>query len=168
MTPPVGELFELAVLRLERRVVHRATVDARRRPRLEAADLQARALELFGEVCRRGLTGAAAGDLSVGADVDAAPPEGAGREDDRARAKPPSLDRLEADDAALVVGDEQPRDGTLDRVERRVPIEERAHGAPIEPAVALCTRRPHGGALAAVQHPELDRRHVGRAAHDAA
>ena len=47
-------------------------------------------------------------------------------------------------------------------------LEQRANRATVQPAIALRARRPHRRALAAVQHPELQRREIGRAAHDSA
>src|SRR2546430_2994594 len=35
-------------------------------------------------------------------------------------------------------------------------------------SIALGSRRPHGGTLGAIEHPELDRRAIGRSPHDAA
>lgn len=47
-------------------------------------------------------------------------------------------------------------------------FEQGADGTPIHPTVALRAWRPHGSALAAVEHPELQRGHVRRAPHDSA
>ena len=47
-------------------------------------------------------------------------------------------------------------------------LEQRAHSAAVETAVALRAGRPHGGSLASIEHPELERRQIGRAPHDAA
>jgi hypothetical protein len=41
------------------------------------------------------------------------------------------------------------------------------HGLAVEASVDLAARAAHGGALGAVQHPELDAGRVGQAAHDA-
>jgi len=55
--------------------------------------------------------------------------------------------------------------GKLDAVE---PLEQGPHRAAVQCAVALSTRRPDGGTLGTVQHPELDRGAIGRPPHDAA
>ena len=47
-------------------------------------------------------------------------------------------------------------------------LEQRAHGAAIQAAIALRARRPDRRTLAAVQHAELQRREIGRPRHDAA
>ena len=64
--------------------------------------------------------------------------------------------------------DEQSRDRSLNRVELGLLLDERANRAPVHPAIALRARRPHRRPLAAIEHAELQRRHVGRARHDAA
>src|SRR5437870_2460017 len=47
-------------------------------------------------------------------------------------------------------------------------LEQRPYGATVQRAIALGSRRPHGGTLGAIEHPELDRRAIGRSPHDAA
>src|SRR5256886_12567581 len=49
-----------------------------------------------------------------------------------------------------------------------ISLEQRAHRAPVQRAIALCARRPHRWSLGAVEHAELNRRAIGSAAHDAA
>jgi hypothetical protein len=44
-------------------------------------------------------------------------------------------------------------------------LEELPNSASIEAAIALGTRGPDSGALAAVEHPELQHRHICRSAH---
>ena len=90
--PGVVELFDLAVLHLEIRVIHRPAINARRRARLEARNLKAHFLQLLREMDRGRLTCAATRDLCRGADVDASAQEGARGDHDRARAEAPSLD----------------------------------------------------------------------------
>lgn len=45
-------------------------------------------------------------------------------------------------------------------------LEEQAHCATIQAAIALGSRSPHGRALAAIEHSELERREIGGATHD--
>ena len=93
----------------------------------------------------------------VGADVDAAAQERAGRDDDGARAEAPALERLDAGNRRSSVVEEQARDGALNRSQRRrAASSSDAHRAPIQAAVALRARRPDRRPLAAVEHPELD------------
>ena len=44
--------------------------------------------------------------------------------------------------------------------------DERLHGAPVELAVGLGARALHGGALAAIENPELDAGRIGGAGHN--
>src|SRR5690606_8629143 len=139
---------------------------ARRRAGLEARHLEPDTLELLGEVYHRRVAGPPTGDARGRADVDAAAQEGAGRDDDGARAEATSLERLHPGGAP--VREDEPRDRALDDRERRLLLEERADVAAIEAAIALRARRPDGRSLPPVEHPELQRRHVGGAPHDPA
>ena len=168
MRPGEIEVLDLTLLHLEAAEVHGAAVDARRRAGLESPADDAELLELLREMRRRRVAGAPAGDLRLGADVNAPAQERAGGDHDRARAEAPLLERLDAEDRARLLVDEQPRDGALHREDVGVLLEERPHRAPVESAIALRARRPHGGPLAAIEHPELERREVRRASHDAA
>src|SRR5881394_1998559 len=59
------------------------------------------------------------------------------------------------------------RNHPLRELEIPFSFQKRAHSSSIEPAIALRSRRPDGGALGTVQHAELDPRQVGGSAHDA-
>jgi hypothetical protein len=56
--------------------------------------------------------------------------------------------------------------GALYRLQAFVLLEKRSNGPPVEAAIALCTRRPDSGALASVEHAELNHGEVGGPAHD--
>jgi hypothetical protein len=56
----------------------------------------------------------------------------------------------------------------LDARERFVLLEESADCAPIHPSIALRPRCPHGSALPAIEHPELNSSEVGSSTHDSA
>src|SRR5690606_14014338 len=58
------------------------------------------------------------------------------------------------------------RNRSLHGEQRLVLLEERADRAPVQTAIALRARRPHGRPLAAVQHSELERGEVRCATHD--
>jgi hypothetical protein len=119
-------------------------------------------------VRRRRLAGSTAGERRRGADVDAAAEEGAGRDDHAPRGEAAPLERLDAEDAPGFPVEQQRGDRPLDRLQRLVLLEERAHRAAVQPAVALRARRPDGGALPPVEHAELQRGEVGRPPHDPA
>src|SRR5690242_10502184 len=128
MRPPVAELFQLAVLALELRVVDGSTVDARRGAGLEARDGEAELLELLGEMQGRGVARAAAGDARLGADVQATAEECARGDDDGLRSEASALERLHANDPPGFRIEQQPSDGALDGVQRRMLLEQRSHG----------------------------------------
>ena len=138
-------------------------------PVLNRSTTRPSALELLGEMRRGGLARAAAGDLRLGADVNAAAQERAGRDDDARRAEAPAFERLDARARVCAASSMRSR-ATVPWIvlQRRVLFEQRAHGAAVQTAIALRARRPDRGSLAAVEHAELQRREIGRAAHDAA
>src|SRR4029079_5108038 len=153
-------------MRLEPREIDRASVDARRRARLEAFDGQPGVLELFSEVSRRGLSGATARQTRLRADMDPAAQKRTGRDHHGGRTETPSFERLYTRNRRSVAQDE-PSDGALNGRHVAVRLDERADGAAIHPAIALSARRPNCRALAAVQHAELNGRQICRPAHDA-
>ena len=144
------------------RVVDAATVDARRRARLQASDAQGHGPQPLGQGVGGGIAGAAALML-LEADVDAAAQEGAGGEHHGAR---PEHEAHLRDDAAHAIAlDHQVRHGLLEDLEIRLVLDDLADGGAIEGAVRLGARGAHGRPLAGVQHPELDAGLVRRAAH---
>jgi hypothetical protein len=94
--------------------------------------------------------------------------EGPGRDDDGPSPEPPPLQDFDAADRLSALVDNQPRNRSLDRLQRRMALEKRPHRPPVETTVALRTRGPDRRALAAVEHAELQGRQVGGSAHDAA
>src|SRR5688500_18914912 len=92
--PGVVELVDLALLPLQRREIHRSSIDARRRPRLEATYDETEQLELLCEINRRQLARPPAGYPCVRPDVNASTQEGAGRDHDRVGTKATLLQRL--------------------------------------------------------------------------
>jgi hypothetical protein len=107
-------------------------------------------------------------DRGGGSNVNAAAKECTGRDHYSLRAEATSLEGLDAGDASFGLIDGEPRDGALDRHEALVRLEQRAHSAAIEPAIALCARSPHSRALAPIEHAKLDHCQIGRSPHDAA
>jgi hypothetical protein len=81
--------------------VDRAAVDPRRRSGLETRDLEPRGVELFRQMCRRGLASAAAGQARLGADVNPTAQERAGRDHDRTGAEASPFERLDPEDALV-------------------------------------------------------------------
>jgi hypothetical protein len=100
--------------------------------------------------------------------VDSTTQEGSGRDHDRSRREPTTLQCLDPLDAPTCLIENEASDRSLDAMQRRMLLEEHAHGSAIDSAVTLCTRRPNSRTLPAIEHSELQRRDIGRSAHDAA
>jgi hypothetical protein len=97
--------------------------------------------------------------------MDHASQERTCRDHDGSRRKPSSVQGFDASYRSVL--DRQARHGPLHQLEVRPPLEQGAHRAAVQAAIALRPRRPHRGPLGSVEHPELDARQVGRSAHDA-
>ncbi len=111
-----------------------------------------------------GLAGAPGGDLLL-AEVDQAIEECAGGQHHGAGGKAAAV---AGDDAANpAVLDDQVLDPALDHLEIGGGADRRLHGLAIELAVGLGARALYGGALGAIEQPELDAGGVGDAAHKA-
>ncbi len=164
--PRIVEGLHLARLHFERREVDTSAIDAWRSSGLEASYLEPGTFELFGEVQRRAFAGAPAGDPRLGPDMDLSSQESAGGDDDSARSEAATLEGFDADRCAASFVHQESSDRSLHRLDARVLLQERPDGAPVEPAIALCARRPDGSALSAVEHAELEHREIGRSRHD--
>jgi hypothetical protein len=163
--PGKVELFDLAFLSHQHVPSYRPTVDARWRTGLEAGHFEPGRLELLCEVGGGRLPGSPAGQRCRRADVDATAQEGAGGDHHSARAEPAPFESLHAGEPAPV--EEQPSDGTLERLDTRMRFDQRANGPPVQPAIALRAWSPDRRTLAAVEHPELQRREIRGSTHDA-
>src|SRR6267142_1183579 len=163
-----AEVGAVAVLPLDLAPIHGAAIDARRRAGLEARYCKSNILNHLRHLYRWLISRTARRDLGVGADVNATAEESAGCDDDGARAEATSVFRLDPGDPRAGLVEAQIRNHALRDLEGRELLEQRAYPATVERPVALRARRPHGGALGPIQHPELDRRAIGGAAHDAA
>ena len=145
-------------------VVDGAPVQARRRPRLQAAARETQVLEGVGQANRRVLTGAT-GRQSFLADMDEATQERTGGQHHGTGLEGFAVSR----DHGLypTPGAE---DEILDRrgahLEIRLFADQVPHGQPVQHAVGLGTRAAHGRALADVEDPELDAGTVYGAAHE--
>src|SRR5688500_500723 len=104
--------------------------------------------------------------------MDATAKKGAGCDDHGPRTKAAALEGFDSDRGRAATSarpiEQQARDGSLNRMERLVSFEERAHSAAIHATVALRARGPDRRTLTAIQHPKLKRRDVCRPTHDAA
>ena len=105
-------------------------------------------------------------DLRVGAEVNAAAQERAGREDHGASAEGPPIGRDDAGGVRAV--EQQPGDHSLRELDAGEVFEEGSHRAPVQRTVALRAGGPDRRPLRAIEHTELDRGAIGRAAHDPA
>src|SRR5687767_7748842 len=92
----------------------------------------------------------------------------AGRYYNAAAGEDPSFESLDTFDPMSSGIEEQSCDSALDRLQGRVFFEERANSAPVQPTIALRSRRPYRGTLAAIEHPELERSEIGCPSHDSA
>src|ERR1700750_18581 len=115
----------------------------------------------------RRFTGSSSRDLGTGADVNSPTQEGAGSDNYAARAKLPTLDRLDARNSSFCVKD-QSRDCALNGLEVWLLFQQCADRAPIESPVTLSAWRPDSRALAAIEHPELDHGEICCPSHDSA
>ena len=82
--------------------------------------------------------------------------------------KASAFECFESSDAPTIVVEQEPSDGALDGMNACVLFQQRAHGAPIQSAVALRARRPDRRSLALIEHAELEHGQVRGAGHDAA
>ena len=87
---------------------------------------------------------------------------------DVSTAEPSTFERLDTEHTRCRFIDDQTRNCSLHRLQLRVSLEQRANGAAVQPAITLRARRPDRWSFAAIQHAELQRREVRRAAHDSA
>ena len=160
-----GEGIVVPRLQLHFGKVDAAAVDARRRPRLEAPQPQPQP--------RKRIRKRSGGVHPVGAGVfdtlahDRPPVQIRPRAD---HGGPHAVDRARAQDNLrdVPVLGAQVDDLRLPQLQVRRLFERVLHDLLIEPPVGLRAQRPDRRALAAVEHPVLDARAVGRAAHLAA
>ena len=152
----------VAVLHFESVQANGAAVEAGRGAGLEPAHGEAERVEPRREPKGRGLANASGRDLAL-ADMDEAAQEGAGGEDHGAGREAPPVAGDDAGDGAVL--DDEVLDRGLDHLEARGRRDRRLHGLAIELAVGLGAGALHGGAFAAVQHPELDAGFVRHPAH---
>ena len=96
----------------------------------------------------------------------AAAQERSRRDHDCTSAETTALQRFDAYDDSVT--NHQSRDRPLDRRKPGVLLEQATDGPAIQTTIALGTRRPNGGALAAIEHSKLQHGEIGGAAHDAA
>ena len=143
----------VARLLLKRRVVDRAAVDARRRPRLEAARLEAERDERLGQPLG-GRLARAAGRERGAPDPDAPVHERAGREDRGGAAVPDAKVGRHAAEAAVGVEDDARRHALAD-VEARLLFQDAPHPRRVLDLVRLAAERPDRGPLGGVEHALL-------------
>ena len=92
--------------------------------------------------------------------------EGAGGQDDPRRANPQSA--LGNDAAHAVAFHEQVIDSLLKQFQPRLGLDDAADGVAVQHAVCLGARRAHRGALAPIEHAELNARGIGGPGHGTA
>ena len=159
------ERLRIARLLLQPAVVDRAAVDARRRSRLEPSALKAQPLQTGRQPGGRPLAHTAAAELAL-AHVNDAVQEGAVRQDHTRRIV--RLAELRAHPLHATVFDEHLGDRVGPHPQVRDRLQLAPHGLRVTLAVALGARPPDGRPLAPVEHPELNARLIGHAAHDPA
>lgn len=123
--------------------------------------------QLESKVGRRRLTGASPRNLNVGPDEDFPAEKCAGGDHDRTCGDPGTIEGLYSQDRT--VGRKKQRlNGGRDDREARPCGEQRLNGFAVPISITLRAGSPHRRSLSAVEHTELDRRHVRGAAHDSA
>lgn len=125
MRPGVIELIDLALLHLQLAKVDCAAIDSRWCTGLEALHGQTGALELLREMGSGRLACSAARHVRISADVDSTTQEGSRRNNDAACAELSALESLNAGET--VATENQARDGTLNRLQVGLLLDEEAH-----------------------------------------
>ena len=154
----------VACLHLQQVPSNAAAIEAGGRACLQAAEAQARVHQPVRKAKRRRLADAACRGLHL-ALMDDAAQEGARGQHDRTGANRASTRQHDAADGARI--QQQILHPALDHVEPRRRRDGRLHRLPVELAVGLGPRPVHGGALGAIEKPELDAGSVRDAAHQA-
>lgn len=145
----------------------RSTVDPRRGASLESSNGEPSVLKLFREMDRGGLASSSARNPGARADMNTPTKECPRRDYNGSRSESPTLQRLDSVNGLGFWIEDEPGYGSLDALKRRMTLEQCANRSSIHSAIALGARRPHRCALASIEHPELQRGHVRRTAHDA-
>jgi hypothetical protein len=78
----------------------------------------------------------------------------------------PPLKGLDTKYPLFIRREKESSDSALHSLESCMLLEERSDCAAVQSAIALRTRSPNSGPLAAVQHPELDHGEIGSPPHD--
>jgi hypothetical protein len=78
----------------------------------------------------------------------------------------PPLKGLDTKYPLFIRREKESSDSALHSLESCMLLEERSDCAAVQSAIALRTRSPDSGPLAAVQHPELDHGEIGSPPHD--
>src|SRR6185503_10564663 len=155
----------IAGLHLEPSPVNRLAVEARRCPGLEPAERETEAGQSLGQAHRGSLTDPSGRDLLL-ADMDEAAEEGASRHDHGSGADFLARACHHPGGVARPIQDQILDCGRFDR-KAWLSGEDLLHRLAIELAVGLGARAPNGGALAAIEDPELDAGAISRAGHHA-
>src|SRR5688500_17051440 len=166
--PRVVELLDLARLDLELRVVHRTAIDSRRSSCLEPRNRQSHSFQLLGEVRHGVFACPSTGNPRLGSDVDATTQEGPGGDHDAARSESSPFESLYTRYPPIFCRDYESRDGSLDRVQPFVLLNQKSCRPAVQSAITLRSRRPDCRPLAPVQYSELEHGQICRARHDSA
>jgi len=164
--PRIIELLDLTLLGLERGIVDRPAIDARRCSGLEARDRKTRLLQLLRKVCSRGLTSSATGDTSLDADMNPTAQESTRSDYNAFCAEASPLEGLNAEYTLFVRCKKEACNGSLHGLKVCLLFEEGSDGSAVKSAIALRARSPDSGPFAAIQHPELNHGEIGGLSHD--
>jgi hypothetical protein len=160
-----GVVPVVAVLHGEPVPDDRTAVETRRRARLEAPQSEPEPLQRRRHPVGCGIAGAAGGHRLL-TDMDNAAQERPCREHHAGRRQPAPVAGDHAPDPAPVA-EQHILDGGRENLEVFLVLESPSHFRPVQCAVSLGARAPHGRALASVEHPKLDAGAVDDPAHDA-
>jgi hypothetical protein len=164
--PGIVKLLDLAFLCFERRKIYGPSVYAWRSSSLESGNRQPGLFELFSEVDCRSFPRSAARQVCLGADMDSATQESTGRDYYASGAEPSSLQGFDAEHIPVTWVEHEAGNRTLHGLQVYVLLQKSANRAPVEPAITLRARSPNSGALAAVEHAELNHGEIGSPTHD--
>ena len=155
----------VAILPLQAIEMDCPPVHARRCPGLEAIHLEAEFEQLLRERDHRGVAGSSGRDSRLEPDPNRAPQKGPRSQNHRVGLEHAPVSAFHARRPPR--SHDQPVYRPLVEIESRLFLEQPAHLARVEPAIALGPRRPHRRPLRPIQHAEVERGPVGRAPHEA-
>ncbi len=160
-----GDRRIVARLPVKTRPVNRPSIEPRRRSGFQPAQRKTCAFKSARQAEGGRFAITARGTL-LGADMDDTPQEGPGRQDDTSGRDFAAVSQHNSRHGARTIK-HKVLHGPLENIEILLLRQQGLHGLAVEFPVGLGPWAPNGGALRAIEHPELDPAAVDGAAHDA-